>query len=119
MAFVNPKEIEAQANARANRINYMAQKRVLKVETQAETAVRSAFKTWCQKAPLSERQAFMATLKQYAKGITVDRINYYASLMEEAVENTATDALPAELSAASKGPKGDRITSGQAGEAHT
>lgn len=105
MAIKTPKEIEAEANARANKINYQAQKRVLMTEAANKKAVHAAFDAWLVKAPLAERHAFLETLAQNAKGTAAERIALFASMMEEAPE--AAPAPVAAPSAPVKAPKAE------------
>lgn len=102
MPIKTPKEIEADANARANKINYQAQKRVLMTETANLKAVTSAFQAWLQKAPLTERRAFLDTLAGYAKGTAAERIALFAAGLEEAPQHDA--AAPVDTVALSAKP---------------
>lgn len=115
MPIKTPREIEAEANARANKINPQAQKRVVLAEALNKKAVNTAFDTWLVKGSLAERQAFLEMLTQYAKGIAVERIALFASMMEEAPE-----AVPAPVDAPAapvKGVRADRAALAEVGAA--
>ena len=115
MPIKTARELQDEANARANKINYLAQKRILMTEVACKKAVHTAFDAWLAKAALSERQAFLETLGTYAKGTAAERIAYFASTMAEAPE-----ATPAPVEAPvvpAKPGKVDRATQPEAGAA--
>ncbi len=109
MPIKNPKQIEAAANARANRINRDAQKRILLGEALNKKAVHTAFDTWLVKGSLAERQAFLEMIAQYAKGIAVERIALFAATLGEAPE-----AATAPLGAPSAPVKSSKSEAGAA-----
>jgi hypothetical protein len=86
MPIKTPKEIEALANARANKINRDAQKRILLGEALNKKAVHTAIDAWLVKGSLAERQAFLEMIAQYAEGIAAERTALFASTLEEAPE---------------------------------
>lgn len=94
MPIKTPKEIEAAANARANKINRDAQKRILLGEALNKKAVHTAIDAWLVKGPLAERHAFLEMVAQYAKGIAVERIALFASTLEDAPEAAPAPVAP-------------------------
>jgi hypothetical protein len=110
-----PQQIEAEANARANKINYQAQRRGLQAETANKEAVNAAFDAWLAIAALTEHQTFLETLGQDTKRTVAERIAPFSAIVEEAPEAVPTSVdVPA---APTKPVTDDRAPQAEAGAA--